>query len=117
LSGFWWLGHHGRFDLVHIHGCTHLTTLIWIVLGWAWGKPTVFKITTNGVDNWSTLTRYPILGPVASVILPLCDGFVAISDAIADDLAPHVPAEKIFRVSNGYMPERFFPIDQAEKAD
>ena len=49
----WFFNNADRYDVVHIHGCTHLTTLIWIWLGKLFGKYVVYKPSCSMVDDVS----------------------------------------------------------------
>lgn len=72
-----------RFDLVHVHTLTDA-----LYAAWAWGRlrrrPVVFEMTLAGVDDAVTvLGKRQRLQRVRNHIVRTCDGYVAISPALA----------------------------------
>lgn len=114
MSLVWWLLHSQNYDLVHIHGCTNLTTLLWIPLARLFGKPCLLKVTCSGVDDLSGLARFKGVGPIAKWIAKQASGFIALTPGIAADLAQEVPPNKLFVIPNGYDDTHFAPLKSLE---
>jgi glycosyltransferase involved in cell wall biosynthesis len=109
LSLFWWVGHARAVDVVHIHGCTHLTTLVWIILARLWRKKSLLKITCSGVDDLDAIGRYPMVGRLAVTVARKANGFIALTPEIARQLMTHVAEERVFLIPNGVDTTCFYP--------
>ncbi len=115
MSILWWMGNAHRFDVLHIHACTHLTTLIWFPLAKLFNKKCLLKITCPGIDDLSAIRHYPGIGPLAFQFAKLGDGFLALTPDIADDTQHNIPDARIYRINNGYDPKLFYPVTNQEK--
>jgi len=110
----WWVFHAHHYDLVHIHGCTNLTTLVWIPLAKLWGKPCLLKVTCSGVDDLDALGRFKLVGPLAKWIAKQANGFIALTPGIAADLAKDVEPTRLFVIPNGFDGSHFYPVRSLE---
>jgi glycosyltransferase involved in cell wall biosynthesis len=117
LSVLWWCAHAREFEVIHIHGCTHLTTVIWALLGQLWHKPVLYKITCDGVDDLATIGQTKgWLGNMALAVMRRCQGFIALTPVLSQKLATLVPASRIIQMTNGVDTRYFKPVtNTAEK--
>lgn len=117
LSIVWAILHASTFDVVHIHGCPRLSTLIWVPLARLLGKKVLLKITCSGVDDLPGIRKTPLLGTLAFCMAKQADGYVALTSDIAEGLRQFVPERKIFQIANGFDHQRFFPVELSHKQD
>jgi len=117
LSVIFFVKESFRFNIIHIHGCTHLTTMVWIVLALVFNTKSVYKATCNDVDTLSAIKAYPCLGKFALMLLKKVSIFIAITPQIANDFEKHVPSEKILLIPNSCDGKKFLPLySQNEKS-
>jgi glycosyltransferase involved in cell wall biosynthesis len=103
----------GEHDIVHVHQAFHPAFAATVVRRRARGRPVVVKVATSGEfgDLHQMRTGTPTLPRGSSrmleTILRSADAFVAVSSAVADELAAAgVPSRRIARIPNGLpLPE------------
>lgn len=113
LSIVWWLANHHRFRAVHLHGCTHFTTLIWIALAKLFGKPVLMKVTCYGVDDLESLARYPVIGGIGAALLKQANGFIALTPQIAESLDTAGVGERSIQLPNAVDTNLFQPVQNS----
>ncbi|MGE0201231.1 MAG: glycosyltransferase family 4 protein [Candidatus Melainabacteria bacterium] len=115
LAVLWMIRHHRELDVIHVHGCTHLSTVIWVLLARVFGVRSLYKVSCDGVDDLSSIRRYPVLGRLAFALMKQLDGLVALTPAIARDARQYLPENRVFEVTNSYDDRVFHPAPSAEK--
>ena len=116
LSALWWIQNAGQFDVIHIHGCTHLTTVIWALMGQLWRKPVLYKITCDGVDDLASIGQTKgLLGKTALSTMKRCQGFIALTPVLAQKLAKVLPKDRIIAITNGVDTDVFKPVESAQE--
>ncbi len=121
IAIFWFFNNADRYDVVHVHGCTHLTTLIWMWLGKSFGKHVVYKPSCSMVDDASGLMyhkvvkKLPFLRPIVKKIVFSIDSLIAITPAIQADFERHGYDGEIHVITNGIDTSGFLPTQNQDE--
>ncbi len=116
MAIIWFFNNADRYEIVHIHGCTHLTTLVWMWLGKSYGKQVIYKPSCSMVDDASGLMfhkvvkKLPFLRPFVKKILFSIDTLIAITPAIQADFERHGYDDESHVLTNGVDINRFVPV-------
>lgn len=103
---------HGGFDVVHVHALTDA-----LYTSWLWcrvrRRPLVFEMTLVGADDPMTMrTTGQHLAGFRRAVFERCDGYVAISPALAEKYREAgLPAEKLRVLPQGVDVDQFRPAD------
>ena len=109
---FGYLARHSTFDIVHVHALTDA-----LYSAWLWGRlerhPVIFEMTLVGVDDAVTvLGKRQRLQGFRNHVFRACDGYVAISPALATAFGEAgLSADRLRLVPQGVDVRLFCPSD------
>ena len=108
LGYLWWR----KFDLVHVHALTDALYAAWLCCRLR-RLPLIFEMTLIGADDPIAVRRAKnLLSGLRYAIFRRCDGYVAISPALADKYREAgLPAERLRLVSQGVDVRTFTPAE------
>jgi glycosyltransferase involved in cell wall biosynthesis len=109
LKTLW--GWRGRFDLIHVHALTDALYPAWLVAR-RFHVPIVFEMTLVGNDDPIAIRDSPnLLSGLRSWIFRRCDGYVAISPALASRYhEAGLARERVRVIPQGVDLARFRPV-------
>jgi glycosyltransferase involved in cell wall biosynthesis len=106
----WLLAHGRRTQIIHVHALTdalHAASLV----ARLWRRPLLFEMTLLGADDAASFASSPNrLRGLRNAVFRRCDGFVAISPALARVYRDAgLPADRLRLIPQGVDLERFRP--------
>lgn len=106
-----YLGLRDRFEVVHLHGFSRKSIpLVWLAR-WT-GKRTIYKMTSLGADDTTTVGR----GWLATLILRKIDRVVSVSSELARQYhRAGLPSGRLSFIPNGVDVDRFHPVAPGER--
>ena len=109
--------HRDAIELVHVHGMTDGLYGAWL-FGRLSGVPIVFEMTLLGVDDPEAVRRSGnLFRRLRYAIYRRCDGFVAMSPALAEPYRrAGLPEDRLHIIPQGVDNSRFSPLYSSEKA-